>query len=102
LPSIQAPPLGRLTARPPATKKGTPRPSEKENIESAPIVTFFVVAIHAIMPVRNGPVHGAAMRPMTRPRTNAPRKPTPPTVERRLLRLQGRASSNRPHNQAAR
>ena len=31
--------------------------------------------------MRNGPVHGAAMSPITRPMAKAPLKPTPPTVE---------------------
>ena len=54
-----------------------------------------------IMPVRNGPVQGAAMRPMTRPMTNAPLNPTPPTVESLLLRPDGSASSKAPNIDAA-
>src|SRR5882724_10793246 len=85
MPSIHAPPLGKLTARPPATKNGTPRPSAKVNIVSAPTAKLFVLAIQRTMPVRNGPVHGAATSAMTRPRTNAPAYPPPPTVESLLL-----------------
>src|ERR1700722_10245250 len=67
-----------------------------------PSATLRVVAIQPRRPKRKGPTHGAATRPHTRPSRNAPRYPAPPTPERRLLRLAGRASSQAPHRDAAR
>lgn len=80
MPSIQAPPLGKLTENEPAMKKGSPRPTANRNIAPAPSTMSFVVASQSTMPVKNGPVQGAAMRPITRPRMKAPRKPMPPTI----------------------
>src|ERR1700722_3145318 len=65
-----------------------------------PSATLRVVAIHESRPKRNGPTHGAATRPQTRPRTNAPRYPVPPTPDRRLLTLEGSAISKAPKSDA--
>src|SRR5580704_13065728 len=66
-----------------------------------PSATSRVVAIQPRRPKRNGPTHGAATRPQTRPSRNAPRYPEPPTLDRRLLRLEGSASSNAPKRDVA-
>src|SRR4029079_888264 len=44
-----------------------------------PPTTLREVATNVSSPRRNGPVHGAAIRPPTMPIANAPRKPRPPT-----------------------
>src|ERR1700742_3484724 len=66
-----------------------------------PSAALRVVAIQPRRPKRNGPTQGAATRPQTRPSKNAPRYPAPPTLERRLLRLSGRAISKAPKSDAA-
>ena len=63
--------------------------------------TLRVVPIHESSAPTTGPVHGAAMIELTRPKRNAPRKPTPPTVERRFCSEGGRFSSNAPNIDAA-
>src|SRR5262245_36346406 len=97
MPSIQAPPLGRLMANVPTMKNGTPRPRANIVIAPVPRAMFFVVAIQIARPVSPGPVQGAARSAHTRPRPNAPFAPTPPTPDSLLVRLDGSASSNAPN-----
>src|SRR5689334_19874048 len=66
-----------------------------------PPTTLRDVATNVSRPRRNGPVHGAAMRPPTMPIANAPRKPRPPTWLRRACHDIGRLSSNAPNIDAA-
>src|ERR1017187_2297828 len=96
-PSIQEPPLGKLTANVPTRKNGTPRPSAKVNMTPVPSTNRCDAAIQMRIPPSTGPVHGAATSALTRPRTNAPGNPIPPTVARRLVTLDGRAISKAPN-----
>src|SRR5688572_10535688 len=53
------------------------------------------------MPVRKGPVQGAAIGPQIMPSTRAPQKPEPPELARRFFNPEGRSSSNAPNMEAA-
>src|SRR5258708_19766380 len=85
MPIIHAPAFGRFTAKVPTTKKRVPSPRAYEAIAAEPSATLRVVAIHPRRPNKRGPTQGAATRPHTSPSKNAPRKPLPPTLERRVL-----------------
>src|SRR5262245_31368739 len=95
------PDFGSDTANVPTTKKSVPRPSEYTNSASAPKPTLRVVATHASSTVSTGPVHGAAMRPLTKPTPNEPFGPAPPTCASLFWSAGGSVISNAPNMLAA-
>ena len=71
------------------------------NSSEPPPTTLREVATNVSRPSRNGPVHGAAIRPPTMPIANAPRNPWPPTWLSRACHDVGRLRSNAPNIEAA-
>src|SRR5690606_18561043 len=77
------------------------KPRANAVIAMDPSTKLWDCAIQANIPHRNGPVHGAAIGPHTRPSTKAPMYPAPPAVARRFFQLLGMSRSNAPNMLAA-
>src|SRR5882672_7154528 len=95
--SIQAPLLGSERATAASTQNKTPIPIAYVNRSAPPPTALPVVDTKPRRPIKNGPVHGAAMSPPTRPIPNAPPKPLPPTWLSLAWSPDGSASSNAPN-----
>src|SRR6185503_15843619 len=99
--SIQRPLFGSDSAKPASTQNRMPIPIAYVNSSEPPPTTLPVVDTNASKPARNGPVHGAAIKPPTSPIANAPPKPLPPIWLSFACRLDGKLRSNAPNIDAA-
>src|SRR5262245_30769108 len=95
--SIHEPLLLRAGANAARTQQRRPMPIAEPHSIDGTIATLPVVEINAGRPVRDGPVHGAAMSPPTKPIANAPPNPLPPTWLSLVCQLLGKLRSNAPN-----